>query len=107
VSVFPPVDAIERLVQHYLQYHAFLPTGWIHLPTCDPNTVRTELLAAMMAAGACLAPVREVQQFGAALGYVVKEAIGVQVCTPLKPSSTFYMEVHLVILTGCSVGQRN
>ncbi|CEL06376.1 hypothetical protein ASPCAL07481 [Aspergillus calidoustus] len=78
VSVFPPVDAIERLVQHYLQYHAFLPTGWIHLPTCDPNTVRTELLAAMMAAGACLAPVREVQQFGAALGYVVKEAIGVQ-----------------------------
>ncbi|KAL3487587.1 hypothetical protein BJX62DRAFT_240855 [Aspergillus germanicus] len=76
VSVFPPVNAIECLVQEYLQYHASLPTGWIHLPTCDPNTVRTELLAAMMAAGACLAPVREVQQFGAALGYVVKEAIG-------------------------------
>ncbi|KAL2793750.1 hypothetical protein BJX66DRAFT_338485 [Aspergillus keveii] len=76
VSVFPPVDAIECLVQEYLQHHASLPTGWIHLATFDLNAVRTELLAAMVAAGACLAPVREVQQFGAALGYVVKEAIG-------------------------------
>ncbi|KAJ0422909.1 hypothetical protein BJY00DRAFT_310511 [Aspergillus carlsbadensis] len=78
VSVFPSVDAIDRLVQAFLHYHASLPIGWLHLPTCDPNAVRTELLAAMVAAGACLAPVREVQQFGAALGYVVKEAIGVQ-----------------------------
>ncbi|KAL3454873.1 hypothetical protein BJX65DRAFT_301496 [Aspergillus insuetus] len=78
VSVFPPVDAIEGLVQEYFQYHASLPTGWIHFPTCGLNAVRTELLAAMVAAGACLAPAREVQQFGAALGYVVKEAISVQ-----------------------------
>jgi hypothetical protein len=104
VSVFPPVSAIACLVQEYLQYHASLPTGWIHLPTSDPNTVRPELLAAMMAAGACLAPVHEVQQFGAALGYVVKEAIGVQVCIPLEPSFAFYKQVHLVILTGSSVG---
>ncbi|KGO63634.1 Transcription factor, fungi [Penicillium italicum] len=76
VSVFPSLEALQVLVETYLRFHSSLHTGWIHFPTWDCNTVRTELLAAVVAAGACVTSVREIQHFGAALAYVVKEAIG-------------------------------
>lgn len=74
VSMFPTGPVLEVLLHMFLHSQASNILPWIHVPTFDPNTVRDELLAAVVASGACFAPVDTVQKLGHAMPEILRMA---------------------------------
>ncbi|KAM9875705.1 hypothetical protein VDGL01_10185 [Verticillium dahliae] len=71
VSSFPSVELLDTLVQYYLGSPMARTDSYIHTPTCDPNTKRPELVAAMAAAGAVLT----LDPALVKLGYAIQESV--------------------------------
>lgn len=71
VLSFPSLDLLDSLLQFYLTSKAAMSSQYIHVPTLSLSRTRPELIAAMAAAGATLAPDASLRK----LGYAIMEAL--------------------------------
>ncbi|KEQ72636.1 hypothetical protein M436DRAFT_48688 [Aureobasidium namibiae CBS 147.97] len=75
VSTFPSIGSLNGLVHRFLRSHTSSHQSWIHVPTFDPTTLRPELLAAVLAHGACSTPVEVMTKLGYAMIDIVRSAV--------------------------------
>ncbi|KAF2113754.1 fungal-specific transcription factor domain-containing protein [Lophiotrema nucula] len=66
-SAFPGIDLLDALVQYFLSSPSLDSTFWFHIPTFSPATIRTELLATLIAASAASTPDVSLRKLGFAL----------------------------------------
>jgi len=83
VSTFPSIGSLNGLVHRFLRSHTSGQPSWIHVPTFDPTTLRPELLAAVLAHGACSTPVEVMTKLGYAMIDIVRSAVIDNVSTRL------------------------
>lgn len=83
VSTFPSVGSLNGLVHRFLRSQTSGHQSWIHIPTFDPTTLRPELLAAVLADGACSTPVEVMTKLGYAMIDIVRTAVIDNVSTRL------------------------
>lgn len=83
VSTFPSVGSLNGLVHRFLRSQTSGHQSWIHIPTFDPTTSRPELLAAVVADGACSTPVEVMMKLGYAMIDIVRTAVIDNVSTSL------------------------
>ncbi|KAF2003494.1 hypothetical protein P154DRAFT_486746 [Amniculicola lignicola CBS 123094] len=55
-SAFPSVELLDGLIQYFLTSPSLDAKAWFHLPTFSPSSLRPELLAIVIAAGAISTP---------------------------------------------------
>jgi hypothetical protein len=75
VSTFPSIGSLNGLVHGFLRSQTSSHEPWIHVPTFDPTTSRPELLAAVLAHGACSTPVEVMTKLGYAMIDIVRSAV--------------------------------
>lgn len=75
ISSFPSTTLIDELMQWAMRLLATQTLSWFHVPTFDPQATPAELLACVIAYGACMTPIKEVQRFGYSILETVKSAI--------------------------------
>ncbi|KAI5194028.1 hypothetical protein E4T39_08818 [Aureobasidium subglaciale] len=75
VSTFPSTGSLDGLVHRFLRSQTSGHEPWIHIPTFDPTTTRPELLAAVLAYGACSTPVEVMTKLGYAMIDIVRTAV--------------------------------
>ncbi|KAI5236974.1 hypothetical protein E4T42_09301 [Aureobasidium subglaciale] len=75
VSTFPSISALNGLVHRFLRCQISSHEPWIHIPSFDPTTIRPELLAAVLAHGACSTPVEVITKLGYAMIDIVRTAV--------------------------------
>ncbi|THW79727.1 hypothetical protein D6D17_09937, partial [Aureobasidium pullulans] len=75
VSTFPSIDSLDGLVHRFLRCQISGREPWIHIPTFDPTTIRPELLAVVLAYGACSMPVEVITKLGYAMIDIVRTAV--------------------------------
>lgn len=75
VSSFPSAELLDNLVNVYFHHQRQIPDAWVHPATFHPNTAAPDLLAAVVAAGAVLTPVRTIRKLGFALQEAVRTSI--------------------------------
>lgn len=67
VESFPSTEILDGLVQCFCYFHSQQTDTWIHIPSLNPDTIMTELLGMIIAAGAVRTPIIAVQKLGFAL----------------------------------------
>lgn len=75
LSSFPSTELMATLVQVALGHQAESPLSWFHVPTFHSSQIRPELLAALVAYGAALTPIRALQRLGGAMPDVLLQSI--------------------------------
>lgn len=75
VSSFPTAPLMQKLVQISLAHQDSSSLSWFHAPTFQISNIRAELLAALVAHGATLAPIKAVQRLGCAIPDLLLQAI--------------------------------
>ncbi len=70
-SSFPSELLLENMLQRFFASQAVDTLSWFHVPSFRCDSIRDELLAAVVANGACLTPIESVQKFG----YVMPELL--------------------------------
>lgn len=81
ISAFPSTALIDGLLQWAMHLLATQALGWFHVPTFDPQSAPVELLASVIAYGACMTPIKEIQRLGYSILEIVKSAIIDRVCS--------------------------
>lgn len=71
VLSFPSLDLLDSLLQFFLTSKVAASNSFIHIPTLSLSRTRPELIAAMAAAGATLAPDGSLRK----VGYAIMEAL--------------------------------
>ncbi|TKA80575.1 hypothetical protein B0A49_00627 [Cryomyces minteri] len=74
-SAFPSVELLDNLLQYFLSSPFSNANTWLHVPSFCPMSKRPELLTAIAAAGAVLAPDPSLRKLGFALQEVVRNYI--------------------------------
>jgi hypothetical protein len=79
ISSFPSRAFLERNLWKFLQTHSELWDTWIHIPTFETSKISPALVAIVFAAGACLAPIEAIRNFGYALHEVIINVVAAMV----------------------------
>lgn len=107
VLCFPSLELLDSLLQFYLASKFAMLSGLFHLPTLRPSRMRPELVAAMVAAGACLTPDSALQKLGLAL----QEALRTTLALIFEEDNTMISDVQclqaLVICLGIGLWSGN
>lgn len=85
VSHFPSVDVLDCLLQDHLSYLQTRAATHIHIPTFDPNEMRSEFVAMTAACGAIRSEMAAVRKLGYALQEVVRLALPMVVSEVFLP----------------------
>ena len=80
VTSFPSSELLTNLLHTFMIWHASQTDTWFHFPTFHPDTVRPELLAIMVAAGAVLSGISVIRKLGFAIQEGVRLALPESVC---------------------------
>lgn len=98
---FPSVDLLDSLMQYFLTSTSAL-VNLIHAPTFNPRLKRPELCAAMIAAGASLAPDASLRKFGLA----IQEAIRLSLPSRIEKDNTLVRDLQLIqgAIIGLKIG---
>ncbi|KAI4730491.1 hypothetical protein E4T49_01689 [Aureobasidium sp. EXF-10728] len=75
VSTFPSVGSLDGLVHRFLRSQTSRHEPWIHVATFDPTSIRPELLAAVLAHGACSTSAEVIRKLGYAMIDIVRTAV--------------------------------
>lgn len=92
IMAFPSTSLVSELMQWALRLLASQTLSWFHAPSFDPQSAPVELLASIIAYGACMTPMKEIQRLGYSILEIVKSAIIDRVCP--KPLC-FVLSLHL------------
>jgi hypothetical protein len=95
VSTFPSIDSLNGLVHHFLRSQT---AGWIHIPSFNPTSIRPELLAAVLAHGACSTPVDVMKKLGYAMVDIVRSAVIDNVSTRLFCLSRYQLTMFETVV---------
>jgi hypothetical protein len=95
VSTFPSIDSLNGLVHHFLRSQT---AGWIHIPSFNPTSIRPELLAAVLAHGACSTPVDVMEKLGYAMVDIVRSAVIDNVSTRLFCLSRYQLTMFETVV---------
>lgn len=72
---FPSEPFLDHLLHRFLESQQTETLEWFHIPTFSIDTIKDELLAAIIAIGACLTPHDAVQRFGYVMPDILRYAI--------------------------------
>ncbi|KAI8938472.1 hypothetical protein NX059_004364 [Plenodomus lindquistii] len=75
VPSFPSQSFLSQMLERFHAYQQQTSLPWLHTTTLRPDTIRTELLAILIAAGAAFTPNAAVQRFGYVMPDVLRYAI--------------------------------
>lgn len=99
VLCFPSLELLDSLLQFYLTSKFPMFSGLFHLPTLRPSRLRPELVAAMIAAGACLTPDVSLQK----VGYALNEALRLSVPQLVEDDNTLIGDLQCLQSMGISL----
>ena len=108
LSSFPSVELLDSLIQFYLTTPASDASKWIHTASHVPKKTRPELLLAMAAYGAVLAPDLALRKLGFALQEICRRSIAAvwesdnSQIRNLVPSQAYLMQILIGIWSGNS-----
>lgn len=105
-TAFPSHLLMEKLLHTALHFQivGFIP--FIHVATFDPETIRNELLTALVAYGSFLSPVSAIQRLAAAMADVLFMVVPERFCAnnaktrDLQLLQTFALFVHILSWSG-------
>lgn len=75
VASFPPTGLLDDLMQRFFLQHRPRIGSWIHIPSFKPSHRESELLCAVVAAGAILTGTKAMRKFGFAMHEAARLAI--------------------------------
>jgi hypothetical protein len=99
---FPSVELLDSFIQYYLTAPFSNARSWLHLPTLNFRKSRPELLLALAAAGAVLAPDLALRK----LGYAMHEVLRIQLTAALEEDNTAArnLEMHQAYFLYLDIG---
>jgi hypothetical protein len=92
VACFPSIGLLDSLFQFSLTSPGSHAKHWIHAPTLLAVQTRPELLAAIVAAGAVLAPDASIRK----VGYAIQEAIRTAVQVQVEEDNTLLRDLQIM-----------
>lgn len=98
-ATFPPRSLLDDLIQNYFSHSRKSSASFIHEATFNPNTQRTELVAAAISGGAVLSDIKALQD----LGYAIQEAIRLTIPKRCESANAVTREIWLVQTLMCEV----
>ncbi|KAL1620438.1 hypothetical protein SLS54_006225 [Diplodia seriata] len=92
VSSFPSADLLDDFLQCFFAREGPLIDSFIHIPTFNPNTIKPELLGAIVAAGAVSTDMKALQK----LGHAIQEAVRIAIVDAIERRNAITRELWAI-----------
>ncbi|KAF9638568.1 c6 zinc finger domain containing protein [Lasiodiplodia theobromae] len=92
VSSFPSTDLLDDFLQCFFAREGPRFDSFIHIPTFNPNTIKSELLGAVVAAGAVSTDMKALQK----LGHAIQEAVRIAIVDVIERRNAITRELWAI-----------